>query len=184
MTQETRQKVLLGVLVIVLAFAAWDYFGGGLDFGAGDAATPVAKDGVDSFVASLGAKVAKAKVDDQGLYKALRASQKPLDPPFYTSDEPFFFPGEGDEAFSTSVEGVTVSYNGYVQFDDARIAIINGIEYAIGDPFIVEGYVVDRIAPNFVVLAKPDPAGGRGYRVKVPLAEDRESDEDLKVVEQ
>lgn len=183
MTQQARQKALLGVLVLVLAFAAWDYLGGGLQLG-GDSVPARATTNVSNFVASLTGKLSSAKVDDNGLYKALRVSQKPLDPPFYKSEEPFFFPNEAEAAFSTTVEGVEVSYKGYVQFDDARIAIINGIEYAVGDPFVIEGYVVDRIAPNFVVLAKPDPAGGRGFRVKVPLAEDREHDEDVKVVEQ
>ena len=48
-----------------------------------------------------------------------------------------------------------VQYTGYLEMGDTRLAIINGMEYEIGDRLEPGGFVIRRILPNHVVVAPP-----------------------------
>ena len=48
-----------------------------------------------------------------------------------------------------------ILYTGFLQMGDKRLAIINGIEYEIGDPLEPGGLIVRNIHPNYVVIGSP-----------------------------
>ena len=48
-----------------------------------------------------------------------------------------------------------VQYTGFLQMGDARLAIINGMEYEPGDRLEPGGFIIRRILPNHVVVAPP-----------------------------
>lgn len=48
-----------------------------------------------------------------------------------------------------------VQYTGFLQMGDARLAIINGMEYEAGDRLEPGGFIIRSILPNHVVVAPP-----------------------------
>ena len=49
-----------------------------------------------------------------------------------------------------------ILYTGFLQMGDKRLAILNGLEYEIGDRLDPGGLIVRNIAPNHVVIGSPD----------------------------
>jgi len=49
-----------------------------------------------------------------------------------------------------------IVYTGFLEMDDKRLAILNGMEYEIGDRLEPDGLVVRAISPTHVVVAAPD----------------------------
>jgi len=49
-----------------------------------------------------------------------------------------------------------ILYTGFLQMGDKRLAILNGIEYEIGDRLEPDGLIVRNISPNHVVVGSPD----------------------------
>jgi len=46
-------------------------------------------------------------------------------------------------------------YTGFLQMGDTRLAIINGMEYALDDRLVPGGLIIRRILPDHVVVAPP-----------------------------
>jgi hypothetical protein len=65
---------------------------------------------------------------------------------------------------------VSLIYSGYIETPQRRVAIINGIEYVVGDQLDQSAYKVQRITPTQVVLASPQER-----MVSVPLVDSWEA---------
>ncbi len=61
-----------------------------------------------------------------------------------------------------------ILYTGFLQMGDKRLAILNGIEYEIGDRLDPGGLIVRDIYPNHVVIGSPDV---RSKKVILPMEE-------------
>ena len=61
-----------------------------------------------------------------------------------------------------------ISYTGYLQMGEKRLAIINGLEYEIGDKLEPNGLVIRNIQPNHVVIGSPDK---KNKKVILPMEE-------------
>jgi len=59
-----------------------------------------------------------------------------------------------DLASAASVESqkTKFTYTGFIMLGNRRLAVINGIEYQVGESLTTEGFVVKAINPNDVVL--------------------------------
>ncbi len=49
-----------------------------------------------------------------------------------------------------------MSYSGFMQMGDTRLAIINGVEYEAGDRLEPDGLILRSISPNHVVIGSAD----------------------------
>jgi len=48
-----------------------------------------------------------------------------------------------------------LKYTGFLQMGDTRLAIINGMEYAVDDRLVPGGFIIRRILPDHVVVTPP-----------------------------
>lgn len=64
-------------------------------------------------------------------------------------------------------EKISFTYTGYIETGRKAMAIINGIEYAVGDNLDIGGYSVKNISPERVVIEKKSD----GSTIDVPLNE-------------
>jgi hypothetical protein len=128
-------------------------------------------------------QVGKKALNPVDLHKVNMVGDKLANIPLYESDAPFYLAGRQSESFSTQVEGVEVVYSGYVELGGVRLALLNGVEYAEGDEFVIEGYRVTQIADQYVILVRAAENGLPGARVKVPMAETEEQQLTVRVVE-
>jgi len=67
-----------------------------------------------------------------------------------------------------SADKAPFTYTGYLEVNGKRMAIINGMEYGMGDPLEVEGYFVKSISP--VKVAVHQKAGER-KALEIPIQE-------------
>jgi hypothetical protein len=56
------------------------------------------------------------------------------------------------EVTQVSIPDLKVSYTGFMKMGDKTFAIINGVEYAAGDPLEQGDYMVRSITPSQVVI--------------------------------
>jgi len=59
-----------------------------------------------------------------------------------------------------------ISYTGYIHMGDTRLAIINGMEYEVGDTLEPGGYILRTITPTQIVLVATK---GKRNRFVLPL---------------
>jgi len=60
-----------------------------------------------------------------------------------------------------------IIYSGYVDAGSSKIAIINGLEYRVGEQLEIEGYVLRQITPSKVLIANRNT----GSEVTIPIQE-------------
>lgn len=66
---------------------------------------------------------------------------------------------------------VTLTYSGYIETPRRRVAVINGIEYVVGDQLDQSTYIVHAITPQQVVITTPQQR-----MLAIPLVESWEVD--------
>lgn len=64
-------------------------------------------------------------------------------------------PSEEEEDSQQPVLSSKMIYTGFLQMDDKRLAIINGMEYEAGDRLEPGGFIIQSISPSRVVIAPP-----------------------------
>ena len=171
---KKSEKILLAVLTVVLLWAGYIL----LLEDKPDAAKPeAAPETYQAMVQSLRADLDKSMLTDLEKYRISLAGHDLGNGPFYTSSVQFYFAGgEGD------AEGEGLVYSGYLQAGDRSYAIINGVEYAVGDEIAVGGYRLAQISQGYVVLERREPSTGRVFKRQLPLVDDQVEDVNLKAV--
>ena len=75
---------------------------------------------------------------------------------------------EEQEARQPLVLESKILYTGFLQMGHKRLAILNGIEYEVGDRLEPDGLILRGIHPNHVVIGSPDV---RSKKVILPMEE-------------
>lgn len=162
---KQSEKILLGVLAVVCLYAGYLILF--------DEAKTTAK--VEQVAAQFKTFVQtmQSKLDEKALTPAESYTLKILTAevptsPFYASNAQFYF--EEDEA--TTEVPTDVLYSGYLRLGDMVYAIINNVEYSVGDTLMDNDMRVVSIGKEFVSLERVDPNTGRISSRKIPLVED------------
>jgi hypothetical protein len=160
---DKRQMIILGVMAIVVCYAAFDFLTPKKRSSAPDMAQKTAE--LSTFVTDLTAGLGKDTTKNLNTLIFSRAEKE------WTQDP--FLDAKSFKAWSTAkapVKGATKSefvYSGYLDTGRKRMAIINGIEYSEGESLDVKGYVLKSASPTKVVIENR----GTGATVNVPLPE-------------
>jgi hypothetical protein len=70
-------------------------------------------------------------------------------------------------AAASGTAGSKIIYSGYVDAGTTKIAIINGLEYRVGEQLEIEGYVLRRISPSKILIGSKFT----GSEVEIPIQE-------------
>jgi hypothetical protein len=169
-----RQVILVAFMIASVGYGAFELLGGRPG---GKDAAPVRA--VETQEASKTAEMInqmldKAPMSESEQYRVELLRRETLVSPFYAADTEFYFPGAGQAA-----AGDSLLYKGYVKVGDKVLAVINGVEYAVGEEVETTGYVVASIQQNYVELSRGE--GDERGRRKLPLTEDALKPVDVKV---
>lgn len=179
---EKRQKILLGLMVAVLVWGGYVQF---FDTADGpEKATQMdqaqARREVTKAVQRIGKLAGQVKVAEVELERVALAAQ-PLDAlPFYASQQSFYLADAGQNEIRTDFS--EYKYNGYMDVDGKIFAIINGMEYTVGEELESSGFFIKSINRSFVVIEHADDVGQRVVTRKVPFVEEDMGDVNIKVV--
>jgi hypothetical protein len=160
---EKREKIMLGVLAATVVVAGAMHFStpSTLQAPGGPAAAQLNMD-------ELTKSVEQAKLPSEKAYRIELLTDNATGDPFYAGQGGFS--QEDDRGLSGGAAEIV--YSGYLKIGQKILAVINGVEYALGDELAEGGYLVQAIDKNSVLLERTDGSTGRKFTKRVPLVED------------
>ena len=162
-----RQMIILGVMAIVILYAAFDYLAPQKKIPGGDMAQKTAE--LKTFVTDLTAGLGKDSSKNLGTLIFSRAEREWTQDPFLDSRayKSWTQAKAADKEPVVAAPKIEFVYSGYLEVDRKRMAIINGMEYREGEGLDTKGYVLKSVSPSSVVIENR----GIGATVNVPLLE-------------
>jgi hypothetical protein len=162
-----RQMIILGVMAIVVLYAAFDYLAPRKKNPGVDNAQKTAE--LQTFVTDLTAGLGKDSSKNLGALIFSRAEREWTQDPFldrraYKSWTQVKVTAKEAGAAAPKIEFV---YSGYLEVGRKRMAIINGMEYTEGEGLDTKGYVLKSVSPSSIVIENR----GIGATINVPLLE-------------
>jgi len=109
---------------------------------------------LNSFITKI-AEASKAGISEADKYIIDRAETEWKQDPLISvnlTNRPESESQKSKEVTQVSIPDLKVSYTGFMKMGDKTFAIINGVEYAAGDPLEQGDYVVRSITPSQVVI--------------------------------
>mgnify|MGYP001167515017 FL=1 len=162
-----RQGILLAVMAVVVLYGLADFFflgASGKQVGAPQKLTPATD--VKALTTSIASAAESYRPTGLDAYVVRRAESGWSRDPFI--DGKIYSRWFPREAVSASTEKALFTYTGYLEVNGKRMAIINGMEYGVGDPLEVEGYVVKSISPVKVAVHQK---AGEKKALEIPIQE-------------
>ena len=163
-----RQIIILSVMVIAILYATYDFF----------IAPRTKKDMVDTgkktaeleaLMAEVTANMPKGSLSASDAYNISRAEAQWTRDPFYErkSFREWVKSKDPAKTGSGTTQKMMFNYSGYLNAKDKKIAIINGIEYESGESLEIQGYVLQNIYQDKVVIINQK----HGVKLNVPIQE-------------
>jgi len=149
----SREKIIIGLMILAVGYGVYTVV-----FSApGKAAFPGGGHkelkALNSFVSKIAAKTKTGLSKEQAyVLQKIRAEWK-QDPFVQIQPKPT---REEEAEKRPLVLKRKIAYTGFLEMNDKRLAILNGLEYEIGDRLEPDGLVVREINPTYVVVAAPD----------------------------
>jgi hypothetical protein len=159
-----RQIIILIVAVIFVLYAVYELL----------IATPAARKAkssakpveISSFVSNLNNDLMKDVIAGVDAYIVRRAEADWKKSPFWDKTSYREWTAKGA---NTAGAGSTakIIYSGYVDSGKKKMAIINGVEYRVGEQLEMEGYVLKNITPSIVLIVNKNT----GSEITIPIQE-------------
>ena len=155
-----REKIILGVVAIVILYAAFDYLAPKKKNHGEDMARKTTE--LNTFVTDLTAGLGKDISKNLGALIFSRAEKEWTQDPFldgraFKLRTEVKAPAEDTRAAAPKIEFV---YAGYLEVGRKRMAIINGVEYREGEALDIKGFVLKTVSPTRVVIGTPIVSSG------------------------
>lgn len=141
-TAKLRQRVIMGLVALSVLYGLYDLTSSKMKGAAPDLKKQTAE--LQSFIQQTAESLPKDKSSAIEAYVVSRAESKWVRNPF--SGQAGLSGMEKPKAADFFV------FTGYVELAGRRVAIINNVEYSVGDPLDKEGYVVKKISPSSVFI--------------------------------
>jgi hypothetical protein len=160
-----RQIIILIVMVIVVIYGAYEFIIGSSTRKKGNEINSNSVE-INAFVSGLTNELAKDSSAGTDTYIISRAEADWQKNPFLARSLYKEWSAREGTA-GKNVAAVKIIYSGYVDSGKKKMAIINGIEYGVGEKLEIEGYVLKRITNSNVVVSNRNT----GSEVEVPIQE-------------
>ena len=121
--------------------------------------TGINKGELNKMIADVVENLSKEGMDKADAYIIARAEAEWKSDPFYKTVVRESRTARGRKAVPVKLKKVTLTYSGYVEMGDKRVAVIDGIEYETGEELDVAGYIIERIEPLEVVIGHKKKPG-------------------------
>jgi hypothetical protein len=161
---KKREIVILIIAVLFVLYAAYEYLIAGRTPGAPTvkpAGEPVK---IETSIGGIAAELSKSKLSDVETYIIEKANDNWGKNPFLPANVyRAWLAKDGGKG----VAAITIMYSGFIDTGRKRMAILNDIEYRIGEELKEEGYILRNITPSKVVIF--DKRVGNTF--EVPLQE-------------
>jgi hypothetical protein len=153
-----REKIIVGIMCLAVLYGAYDLFVYRKKpkyTATQPSANPITE--LKSFVAEVTQKLINEKVSAEYSYMISQAGANWTKDPFIASVEPLKKRQTIEEAPQKEIVPPTRSgfiYTGYLELGPTKLAVINGLEYSVGESLDTNGLYVKSISPHHVVIGK------------------------------
>lgn len=160
---NTRQIIIIIIAIAAIVFAAYSFLSGGKTHKDAKESNPAGK---DDYISSLAGDLMKNHVSVAEAYIVSRAETD-------WGKNPFWEKGSyrewalRDDAKDKGDASAKIIYSGYVDVGKKKMAVINGLEYSVGEKLEIEGYVLKKITAAKVVISNKS----RGSELEILLQE-------------
>lgn len=154
----TREKIIVGIMCLTIAFGAYDLFGrGGAKRPPAVRAQENPLEEVRRFATEVTQKIAADKISDAEQYVIDQAGADWTKDPFIPSITPLANqPASARTASIAPPSPIAPApeylYTGFLQIGAAKMAVINGMEYAQGEALGTRGHYIRSISARRVVI--------------------------------
>ena len=146
-----RRKIILMTVMLAIVYGAYSFFlESPLKRSTVD--TGINKGELNKMIADVAENLSKEGLDKADAYIIARAEAEWKSDPFYKTVVRERRTARERKAVPVKLKKVPLTYSGYVEMGDKRVAVINGIEYETGEELEVAGYIIERIEPLEVVI--------------------------------
>ena len=144
-----REKIILSAALLAVLYVVYSLF----------IASPSKPPSVDTekkkteltkVISDVSGNLSKEALDKADIYIIVSAEAEWTSDPFSKTVLPK--KSKARKRDKPLKQKVSFTYSGYVEMGDKRLAIINGIEYEIGEELELAGYIVEKIEPFKVVI--------------------------------
>ncbi|MCE5211287.1 MAG: hypothetical protein LLG40_07020 [Deltaproteobacteria bacterium] len=157
---QKREIIILAIAALFVLYAGYVYLIGDRH-PVKKAKTGTESVKVETFVGGLADDLSKNKISDFDKYIIKRAEADWSKSPFLKRDLYRAWQSkDGDVGIS-----LKMIYSGYVDSGKNKMAVINGIEYRIGEELKEEGYVLKHITPFKVIIF--DKRTGSNFEIPI-----------------
>jgi hypothetical protein len=162
----TREKIIVGLMALSVIYGVYIvFFSAPQDEIAFKSGADKELESLNSFITKVADKTKNSLSKEQAYILQKAQADWKQDP--LMQIQPKMSKEEIAERQPLVLESKIV-YTGFLQMGDKRLAIINGIEYEVGDRLEPEGLIVRNILPNHVVIGSPDK---KNKKVILPMEE-------------
>ena len=168
-----REKIIVGVMCLTIVYGAYELLGtrGSKKSTAPAATTQVnPTDETRKFVTDMTQKLVAERRGAEAQQAVKEASSEWTKDPFLQSTAPLESKSSGSAPQKQSSEKTApapaFAFTGFLQTGNTQLAIINGMEYAVGDTIGTSGYYLESISPEGVVIGATN-----GEKIQLPLSE-------------
>lgn len=166
----TREKIIVGIMCLTIVYGAYELLmpKGKKPSTSREKADPSVE--LNAFVTEVTKKMANTGQGESYRYIVDKAGAEWTKDPFLQSVTPL---KKSPTAIATAKQAITVRpaprlvYTGYLQLGGTKIAIINDMEYAVGEKLNSNGLYVKSISAERVIVGKI----GSEQTIRLPLTE-------------
>ena len=160
---KKREIIILVIAALFILYAGYEYLI------AGPASKKVKNStesvNVNTSITGITKDLGKDKITDFDAYVIRRMEADWGKNPFWKKD--LYKEWGNREGVAKSGVLAKIIYSGYVDTGKNKMAVINGLEYRIGEKLEIEGYVLKEITPLKVLIFNKNT----GSKVEIPLQE-------------
>lgn len=153
----TREKVIVGLMCLTIIYGAWELIGNRKKAGPTVAANENPVEDARKFINDFSKKLAAENGTDKYAGIIDKAGEDWSKDPFLLQSDAL----KNEKEIKKPAKAMEIiqpiphfTYTGFLEVGNAKLAIINGSEYAAGDSLNVDDYYVKTITPQRVVIAQ------------------------------
>jgi hypothetical protein len=157
-----RQIIILVIAALFILYAAYEYLiasPAGKEVKTGTNSTEI-----NTFVSGLQNDLLKDITAGVDVYIIKQAEADWQRNPFWERNS---YKEWAAREGATGVFASKIIYSGYVDSGNKKLAVINGLEYRVGEQLEMEGYILKNIKPSKVLIVNKNT----GNEVEIPLQE-------------
>jgi len=159
-----REKIIVVITVLAALYGAYNFLFS--SSGMKSRTAGVSRQELNSFITETFAGISRALLTPDDREILMQAATQWETDPFVRSTAPLTRKRKS-EPRRTPVETAGITYSGYIKMGNRYLAIINGMEYEVGDRLEPEGHVVSLISPEKIVIR----LRGKSELISLPLKE-------------